>query len=224
MIKELPNIKKSFIRLENLISSIEKDISGSLRITTVSDYSAMLNPALKEFRTAYPKLRIHIIATDVVLSLAEGSAHVSLRVGPRPSEPDLIVKNLKAPGVYFCASDDYLEQYGIPKDASDYKNHLWALPSEEKRHIPFVQKILKHISEEQIIYQSNSFQDIHNAVIEGMAIGPMNGYLLEQNKHLNQLDIPIQQEDEGLWFVYHKDLKNSVRIKTLYDFLVKSLE
>lgn len=223
VVKELPDIQRSFSRIENLMASAEKNISGNLRITTLSDFSPLLNPALKAFRQAYPKLRIQIIATDDIIPLASGAAHVSLRAGPKPNEPDLIVKKLKAPEIHYYAADSYVKEYGVPKDSSEYKQHLWALPSADKRKIPFVKQILKHIDEEQIIYQSNHFPDVHNAVIEGMAIGPIGTHHSSKYDHLHRLDIKLDEGLEGLWFVYHKDLKNSARIQALFEFLSKSL-
>lgn len=223
VVKEVPDIQKSFSRLQNLMTSVENNISGNLRITTLSDFSPLLNPALKAFRQEYPKLRIQIIATDEVLPLSTGAAHVSLRAGAQPNEPDLIVKKLTPPDIFYYAADSYVEEYGLPKDESEFNNHLWALPSDEKRKISFVKPILKHIDEEQIIYQSNHFPDIYNAVIEGMAIGPIGVHHSNKYQHLQKLDMSFDTSLEGLWFVYHKDLKNSARIQALLNFLEKSL-
>lgn len=223
VVKEIPDIQKRFSRLENLMSSAEKNISGNLRITTLSDFSPLLNPALKAFRQSYPKLRIQIIATDEIIPLATGAAHVSLRVGAQPNEPDLIVKKLTAPDIHYYAADSYVKEYGLPSHERDFKQHLWALPSNEKRKIPFVKHILDHIDDEQIIYQSNHFPDIHSAVIEGMAIGPIGIHHAEKCDNLHRVDLKIDLTIEGLWFVYHKDLKNSARIQALYEFLAKSL-
>ncbi len=223
VVKELPEIHKSFSRLENLMASAEKNISGNLRITTLSDFSPVLNPALKAFRQAYPKLRIQIIATDDIIPLSTGAAHVSLRAGAQPTEPDLIVKKLTAPEIHYFAADSYVAEYGLPKDETEYNQHLWALPSDDKRRIPFVKQVLQHINEEQIIYQSNHFPDIHSAIAEGMAIGPMGVHHSVKHDNLQQLNIKLDHAIEGLWFVYHKDLKNSARIQALYEFLAKSL-
>ncbi len=223
VVKEVPDIQKSFSRLENLMSSAEKNISGNLRITTLSDFSPLLNPALKAFRQAYPKLRIQIIATDDIIPLATGAAHVSLRAGGQPNEPDLIVKKLNPPDIHYYAADSYVAEHGLPANDREYNQHLWALPSNEKRKIPFVKQILKHIDEEQIIYQSNHFPDIHNAVIEGMAIGPMGVHHANKCDNLQKLDIQFDTAIEGFWFVYHKDLKNSARIQALFGFLEQSL-
>lgn len=223
VVKEIPNIQKAFSRLENLMSSVENNISGNLRITTLTDFSPLLNPALKDFHQAYPKLRIQIIATDDVIPLSTGAAHVSLRAGNQPNEPDLIAKKLSSLKVFYYAADSYVKEHGLPKNKSEFNQHLWALPSEEKRKISFVKYVLDNIDEEQIIYQSNQFPDIYNAVIEGMAIGPIGIHHSSQHKHLHKLDMDFDTSAEGLWFVYHKDLKNSARIQTLFHFLEKSL-
>lgn len=223
VVQEIPDIQKSFSRLENLMSSVENSISGNLRITTLSDFSPLLNPALKAFRQEYPKLRIQIIATDDVIPLSTGAAHVSLRAGSQPTEPDLIAKKISSPKVFYYAADSYVKEFGLPKNTNEYNQHFWALPSDEKRKIPFIKQILKHINEEQIIYQSNHFPDIYSAVVEGMAIGPIGIHYSNKCDNLQKLDIKLDTTKDNFWFVYHKDLKNSARIQALFGFLEKSL-
>lgn len=223
MMRQLPEISQKFNQLEDLLASAEKNISGNLRITTVPDYPPLLNPALRAFREEYPKLRIQIIATDDILPLATGAAHVSIRVGPKPRDADTIVKKLTQLAIQYYAADSYIAAHGLPKDPNEFRQHLWALPSVDKRHIPFVKQLLNHIDEEQIIYQSNNFPDIADAVIEGMAIGPVANYKAAKVPSLKPLDFDVEQKDEGLWFVYHKDLKTSARIQALYGFLRGSL-
>ena len=224
MMRELPEITQKFNQLEDQLASAEKNISGNLRITTVPDYSPLLNPALKAFREEYPKLRIQIIATDDILPLATGAAHVAIRVGPKPQEADIIVKALTQLEIRYYAADSYIDRYGLPNSVEDFRHHLWAIPSAGKRHIPFVKQLLQHINEDQIIYQSNNFPDIADAVIEGMAIGPIASYKASKLDNLHLIDFDVKGQEEGSWFVYHKDLKTSSRIQALYGFLSRSLD
>lgn len=223
MMREFPSLEEKFNHLEDLLASAEKNISGKLRITTVPDYPHILNPALKNFRQEYPRLRIEMISTDEVISLARGEAHVSIRVGPKPSEADLIVKQLAHMGIQYYASDEYIAEHGKPESPEDFNRHLWALPSADKRRIPFVKQILAHIDEGQIIYQSNNFPDLLGVVTEGMAIGPIANYKAADIPSLKAIDFMVDLSGEGLWFVYHKDLKNSARIQALYKFLTQSM-
>lgn len=219
MMREFPRLMKTFGEFEDLLSSAEKNISGNLRITTIPDYPHILNPALKNFRKEYPKLRIEIVSTDEVLSLARGEAHVSIRVGPEPSEADLIVKRLTPMEIRFYGSQEYIYEFGLPTKPSEFDQHYWALPSGDKRRIPFVKQILQHIKEDNIVYQSNNFPDLAGAVAEGMAVGPVSSHKAAELKNLTALDFMSEHKEEGLWFVYHKDLKNSARIQALYKFL-----
>jgi DNA-binding transcriptional LysR family regulator len=223
MMAEFPKIAHQFSLLEDALCSAEKNISGNLLITTAPGHAPLLNPAFKKFRHSHPKLRIQIIATDEILSLASGDAHVSIRAGKKPDEADLIVKKLATFGIHYYASTSYIKQHGLPADSSEFKQHLWALPSADKRHIPFVRQVLDHISEEHIIYQSNIFSDISSAVIEGMAIGPIANFTASKADNVQAVTAINHQMQDDLWFVYHKDLKNSSRIQALYGFFAEGL-
>jgi DNA-binding transcriptional LysR family regulator len=224
MLAEMPDIQRHFTRLENRLSNVEGQISGNLKITTVvSAYSSYLYPGFKAFRDQYPQLRLQLIATDEIIALDQGAAHVSIRVGPKPNGPDLIVKKLTEINTRYYAAKSYIKRMGMPNKLSELNQHEWAMPSSEKHHIPFIKALLKHIEPEQIVYQSNNFPDVHMAVVAGIGIGPFEDH--EASKHPQLVKIPVEFKEygEALWFVYHKDLKDSVRIKALYDYITKYL-
>tara|TARA_B110000116_G_scaffold245046_1_gene235875 strand:+ start:4344 stop:5237 length:894 start_codon:yes stop_codon:yes gene_type:complete len=217
---EMPDIQRHFTRLENRLTSVEGQISGNLKITTVvSASSSLLYPGFKAFRDQYPQLRLQVIATDEIIPLDQGAAHVSIRVGPKPNGPDLIVKQLTEINIRYYAAQSYIDSFGMPKNLAELNQHVWALPSSEKHHIPFIKSLLQHIDPQQIVYQSNNFSDVHLAIISGIAIGPMEQY--QAKKHLQLVPIPVEfkKNSDALWFVYHRDLKDSARIKTLYKYV-----
>ena len=220
--EEVPDINERFVRLINQLGNIEENPQGHLRITTLSDYSFVLNPALKAFRKQFPKIRIQIIATEEVIPVESGSVHVSLRAGRQPTGPDIIVKKLMPLNMGYYAADEYIQDHGLPKNESEYNQHLWAMPSGDKHHIPFIKSMLSHLDNKQIIFQSNHFPDLHAIVAEGMAIGPMAEHHAENYQHVRRLPIGLDQE-EVLWFVYHKGLQDSSRLRALYEFLLQSI-
>jgi len=94
----------------------------------------------------------------------------------------------------------------------------------KKRNIAYVKHLLQCIPPEQLVYQSNSFRDIHSAVYEGMGIGPVTERHPSLMDGLVPLDIALQQADETyVWFVYHKNVKNNQRLKVLLAFLKERL-
>lgn len=224
MRNEMPDIKRYFTRLENRLSSVEGQISGNLKITTVvSAYSSYLYPGFKAFRDQYPQLHLQLIATDEIIPLDQGAAHVSIRVGPKPNSPDLIVKQLTEINTRYYAAQSYVDAFGLPATLSELNQHQWALPSAEKHHIPFIKALLQHIDSEQIVYQSNNFPDVHMAVIAGIGIGPMEKHEAKKYPQLVPIPTEFKNKGEALWFVYHKDLKDSARIKVLYEYITEYL-
>jgi DNA-binding transcriptional LysR family regulator len=100
LMDEMPDVLAKMANLENKLKNVEGDISGELRVTTVSSFSPVITPSLKAFRSEYPKIRLNLISTDNILPLDTGAAHVSFRAGPKPTSPDLIVK--KPYSTYYC--------------------------------------------------------------------------------------------------------------------------
>jgi len=223
MLKQAPGIGDSINRLINDMSSIEQSEHGNLRITTLSGYSPLLNQAISDFRKEYPRTNIQMVATEETIPIESGATHISIRVGPQPVGPDIIVKKIMNLNVDYYASASYIKQYGLPKNPQEYNQHFWAMPTGEKQSITFIKVVLNYLRNEQIIYQSNLFSDLHSVVAKGMAIGPMAEHEANLYIDLEPLQLTLDQDEEVLWFVYHKNLKNNKKISAFYKCLFDSL-
>jgi DNA-binding transcriptional LysR family regulator len=223
LMDEMPDMLARFSSLENKLQNVEGDISGELRITTVSSFSPVITPTLKKFRAKHPKIRLKIISTDDIVPLDSGIAHVSFRAGPSPIGVDLIVKDLIKLETAYYATQDYVDEFGLPSEPSEFNQHQWVLPTPEKYSIPFVSYIINKIDKKNIVFQSNHFPDIDEAVIAGMGIGPLSGHKAALNPSMVKVALDIPKKDEHIWFVYHKDLKHSARIQCFYQFLQSAL-
>lgn len=223
LLNNMPQVHSQITRLQNILTDSEGEIAGILRITSVLTYSKILNPALKAFIKQYPKLRIELVSTDDIVPLESGAVHVSIRIGKKPAEGDIVVKKLADVEFAYYATSDYVAEHGLPTSTAQFIQHAWVLPSGGKRSIPFVKHVTEHIAEENIVYQSNNFPDVHQAVIDGFGIGPLDLQQANQYPNLHKMTTIDTPLSESLWFVYHRDLKHSNRVKTLYQFLSKHL-
>jgi len=223
LMDEMPELIANFASLENRLQNVEGEISGELRITTVSSYSPVITPTLKAFRAANPKIRLKLISTDDIVPLDSGAAHVSLRAGPRPDGVDLIVKELTQLKTSYYATKSYVQEHGVPNSLTELNEHVWALPTPEKYRIPFINYVVDKIHKDCIVFQSNHFPDIHEAVIAGIGIGPLAEHQAAQHPELININIDLPKAQESIWFVYHRDLKHSARVKCFYDFLNEAL-
>lgn len=226
LVNEMPSMYKEFNRLEELLGSVEQDISGNLRITTLLEFAPLLNPALLQFRREYPKLRVQIISTDEVIPLASGTVHVSLRAGSKPQDPDLIAHNFMSIKMAYYATDDYVQQHGLPESVEEYNQHDWVMPSIDKHHISIVKQVAQHLNNERVVYQSNQMLDVQAAVKAGLGIGLLSERDAAKQDNLHRVNIEdTDPSQEGvLWFVYHRDLKNNAKVKNLYRYLLEHLQ
>jgi DNA-binding transcriptional LysR family regulator len=81
------------------------ELHGEVTLTTVGELLRWeLTPRLPEFYRAYPQLRLRILATNRVNSLAAGEADVALRMA-RPERGELVARKLRAESYgYFAAA------------------------------------------------------------------------------------------------------------------------
>ncbi|WP_341503953.1 LysR family transcriptional regulator [Gallaecimonas sp. GXIMD4217] len=219
MLSQMPPILAQIGRLTHAVASVDNQITGTLRITTLPEYSAFLHPVLKECREAYPELRIQVLATDEVLSLSSGAVHVAIRAGWEPDGADLIVRKLLDIRFGYYAARTYVARFGLPASKAQYRRHHWILPSGHKRNIPFVKAMLANLSEENIAYQSNNFSDIQSAIVAGLGIGPIDRDKARALADLTEIKTGPESQDSALWFAYHRDLKGSARVQALYRIL-----
>ena len=225
LLEKMRPIVADMQRLQGSLSTLDATPSGTLRISTVSDFSGFFTPLLHEFREQYPQVRVQIVATDDVLPLASGEVHVAIRMGAEPQEPDLVARPLLQARTHYYASADYLARYGQPQSLADINRHWWVMPSGEKRRISGIRQLLERLDPSQIAFQSNSFTDIHSAVREGMGIGPVGGLqrVQWQDETLQRVEFGLNSEPAQMWFVYHKDMRRSARVQALQSFLQQRL-
>lgn len=225
LLEKMRPIVADMQRLQGSLSTLDATPSGTLRISTVSDFSVFFTPLLHEFRELYPQVRVQIVATDAVLPLASGEVHVAIRMGAEPREPDLVARLLLQAGMHYYASDDYLARYGMPQSLADINRHWWVMPSGDKQQIGVIRQVLDRLDPRQIAFESNSFTDIHSAVKAGMGIGPVGGLqrMTWQMEPLQSVEFGIRAESAPMWFVYHKDMRRSARVQALQEFLLQRL-
>ena len=97
--------------------------SGTLRVAC-AHFTAIhiLAPVLPAFLARYPDLRIEVEINNQPVSLVGERIDVAIRITENP-EPGTIARRLGDCESVLCASVDYLNQHGIPKNVDDLAQH-----------------------------------------------------------------------------------------------------
>lgn len=215
----------SMQRLHSNLAALDASPGGTLRISTATDFSQFFAPLLRDFRHQHPEIRVQVLATDEHVNLTNGDVHVAIRMGPQPQQADLIARPLTRVEIHFYAAPSYARRYGLPSSLDQAAQHAWVLPTGSKRRIAEIRAVLQRVPEHCIALSSNSFNDIYYAVREGMGVGGFGSLQHQQAQNDGLLPVPldIPAKPEPMWFVYHRELKNSSRVRALLEFLHQQL-
>ena len=96
---------------------------GTLRVQATSDYArCVLSPLIREFVGRYPSLRIHLFAAPDNINSVDDGFDVIV-ASTKPSVPGLVDRDLGGIAHVVCASPDYFQRVGRPKQPQDLRDH-----------------------------------------------------------------------------------------------------
>lgn len=214
-------IDDQFSQLGGRLRGKSAAVSGELVVTTLSGLSLQFTPMLVEFQKLHPEVRITLVADERPLKLEYGEAHVALRAGRRPEEPDNVVQLLCRMPLTLFAHKSYVEEHGLLLDDEDAKNHYFVLAGGSSGRAPFSKWIKQYIRPESVLFRSTEAVSLSYAIDSGAGIGFLPQWAAEGNEDLVQMTPPRPEWDSAIWLVTHVDLHRSVKVQEFLK-LVKS--
>ncbi|MEL7397751.1 MAG: LysR family transcriptional regulator, partial [Pseudomonadota bacterium] len=117
-----------FSQLAGRIKGRGNDVSGELVVTSLGALSHLLVPILTDFQIEHPGIIVRYLTGDRLFRLEYGEAHVALRAGNPPDQPDNVVQKFHRQKITLFASEAYAARYGLPKTEAELDQH-WFVSS-----------------------------------------------------------------------------------------------
>ncbi|EAP78400.1 MULTISPECIES: LysR family transcriptional regulator [Roseovarius] len=208
-----------FSQLVGRIRGRGDGVSGDLVVTSLGGLSHLLVPVLTRFREDYPEVVVRFLTGDRLFRLEYGEAHVAIRAGSVPDQPDNVVQPFVKQRVALYASRSYVERHGAPKDLADMANHFFVGADDPNSRAPFMRWMREHIPAENIVFRSGDFHALRRAIIEGAGIGFM--FQLQARELDDMVEILPPQDDwtSPLWLVTHMDLHRTTKVQAFLTVL-----
>lgn len=195
-----------FAQMAAQIAGSGQRIEGELIVTVIPELAHLVMPRLAALMTRHPDLRISYLTDVRLFRLASGEAHVAIRAGSRPTQPDYVVVSMGSitPGLY--ATQDYLDRRG---PVTDLRDHRFALPGPEARNAPLMRWLETRLEPRSIVLTANDADTREMAIRQGLAIGP----LAPDRSHglIEVMSLPEWESD--LWIVSHVDLHRTPKVQ-----------
>ena len=104
-----------FQQLAGRIKGRGEGVSGELLVTSLINFSPLMVGALASFRATYPEVIVRYLTGARLFRLEYGEAHVALRAGAAPQEPDNVVQPFEQQAVALYAAKSYVAVHGTPR-------------------------------------------------------------------------------------------------------------
>lgn len=208
-----------FSQLAGRIKGQGNEVSGELVITSLSGLSPLLMPVLADFRLAYPEVILRFLTGDRLFRLEYGEAHVAIRAGRAPEEPDNVVQPLLEQSTALYAAQSYIDRMGMPDCPSDFAGHLFVGSDNRDSRAPYYKWLWESVPEQNIIFRSADPRSLILAVQQGIGIGFMPKW--EAAKQDGLVEICTERDDwrSALWLVTHVDLHRTTKVQAFVKFL-----
>ena len=208
-------------QLNQLISRIRgqgSEVQGELVITTVAGLSAPLIPLIVRFQLEHPALSVRFLTDSRLFRLEYGEAHVALRAGSAPQEPDNVVQPFAELRSHLVASPSYIQRMGMP-DFSDPQGHFFVGHASETIVAPHFRWLRETVPEQSIVFRAGELQALEIAVREGVGIGFVSHSTLRTHPELVEVMPPMPEWISRLWLVTHVDLHRTTKVQAFLTFM-----
>lgn len=213
------NTQNDFDRLLGKLQGVDTQLSGTLVITTVNTMGPMLIPLLAEFQQQYPQIKLEYAAESRIFKLEHGEAHISIRPGAKPQDPDYVVQNLATFASSLYGSAEYIAKHGLIQSLDNVQHHRFISTIQPFAQTRFMTWINEHISDEQIYFRASDFSSFVYAARAGLGVAPMACWAASKEKQLKALIAPPEEWQYPYWLVTHGDMHRTSKVQAFTQFI-----
>ncbi len=184
-----------FAQLANRMKGHGETVQGELIVTSISGISDLLVPVLVAFQTAHPLVVVRFLTEMRLFRMDYGEAHVAIRAGAAPEEPDNVVQPLARIRTGLYAARDYAEAHGLPATEADLPGHRFVTADSDAARAPFHRWLRERVPDEVLTFRSGEPQAMEQAVRQGAGIGFLAAFRAEGDPALVEVMPPFQWPD-----------------------------
>jgi DNA-binding transcriptional LysR family regulator len=222
LLKVAKTTEEQFNQMTSRIKGSGEAVTGELIVTTIGGLTDKLLPTLCAFQQEHPGVVIRYVTDMRLFRLEYGEAHVAIRAGAAPQEPDNIVRPFVTFKWAMYAAKSYIAQHGLPSGLEELSQHRFVGPETEESRAPFYIWMRKHIPRDRVAFRISEAEAQTAAIKVGMGIGFMRVCDAAGDPDLVEI-MPTQSDwDTPLWIVTHVDLHRTAKVQAFLAHLKKA--
>lgn len=191
-------------------------VTGDLVVTSLVMVSHLLTGVLTDFQAAHPGLVIRYLTGERLFRLEYGEAHVAIRAGEAPSQPDNVVQPFLTMRMALVASDAYVARHGLPSEGDLPQARFVGMDDEHRG--PFNRWLAEFAAPDRLTYRVSDSASQMDAVTAGAGLGFAPVVELGARPDLHTV-VTRDAWAVPLWIVTHVDLHRTPKVQAFVHLL-----
>jgi DNA-binding transcriptional LysR family regulator len=213
-------------RIESAVIAMREDVqcgssrmAGRVRFATMEGIASLyLASRFARLRQLHPNLTIELLTSPQTVSVNRREADLFLSVF-RPPGQGMVSERIGCFQLGLYASQGYLDQNGIPENASDLGKHSFITYIDDLIQLDSVRWLDDIIKKPPISFHSNSMIAQMNAAAGGLGLVLLPSFAVAGRDDLVPVLHQKMSTARELWINVHTDLQFVPRIRAVCSFL-----
>ncbi len=206
--------EEQFGQLASRIKGQGETVAGELVVTAITGITGLLTPVFAAFQDAHPAVVIRFLTDMRLFRLDYGEAHVAIRAGGAPQEPDNVVQPLITLPMGMYASRDYIARHGMPQGEADLAKHRFISADSADSRAPFYRWLRAAVPADCLTFRVTETAASEAALRAGLGIGFMATRDAVHDPELVEVLPPRPEWESQLWIVTHVDLHRTLKVQS----------
>ncbi len=203
---------EQFTQLASRIRGRGEEVAGELAVTSIGALSPLLTPAIAAFQRLHPGLSVRYLTDRRLFRLEYGEAHVAIRAGSPPEQPDNVVQPFLRLRNALYGARSYVSARGKPATDADLAKHDF-VGADDDSPAPFLKWLAGAVPHERVTWRISETEVMADAVRAGAGLGFMSVFAAARDPDLVQIMPPRDEWSTPLWLVTHVDLHRTAKVQ-----------
>lgn len=221
LVERVARIEDEVLGIEREITGRDEALRGRVQLTTTDTLAhALLPRVLPMVRARFPEVQLDVLVDNRHYRLGRGEADVALRPGPKPQEPEVVVRHVADVACAWYASENYIARCGRPRRRAELRQHDAVVVDETLSHIAYGRFAAEHTEPIRQVLRSPSLLVQADAVCAGVGVAILPCFLMDTRASVRRLFSP--EAESPLWLLYPADLRRTARVRVVVELLFEA--
>ena len=214
--------EEQFSQLSSRIKGQGETVTGELVVTSITGLADLLTPVLASFQAMHPGIVVRFLTDMRLFRLDYGEAHVAIRAGGAPQEPDNVAQPLVRMRWGLYATRRYVAAHGLPGGIEEFAQHRFISTDSPDSRAPFYRWLRETVPADCLTYLATEPASMEAALRADAGIGFLPARVAQGDPDLVEVLPPRPEWDSPLWIVTHVDLHRTLKVQSFLTHLKKS--